>query len=203
MSLPANIPAAILETILTHLATLFLTGAAGDTAAARQAAAQMLAAYRPENEAELRLAAGIIGFSFHALEALSQATGPDMSLTRVLRLRGSAVSLSRESAKAERRLGQLQKARQQSIPAPQAEPPNIEQAPVEEPATVAASAKANGLTWTEAYQQRQRDLRLAASRKKTQARNAQARNDQARNDQARNAPRPNPVPDHPPLAQAV
>jgi hypothetical protein len=186
MPLPKTLPAAILETILTHLATLFLTGAVGDTAAARHAAAQMLAAYNPENEAELRLAASIIGFSFHALEALSQATGPDLSLTRVLRLRGSAVSLSRESAKAERRLAQLQKARQHSITAPQAEPKPA--ANTEDTATVAAAAKAKGLTWTQAYQQRQRDIRIAASRKKAQA---------------RSAPRPNPVADHRPMAQAV
>ena len=191
MSLPANIPAAILETILTHLATLFLTGAAGHTIAARQAAAQMLAAYNPENEAELRLAATVIGFSFHALEALSQATDPDLSLTRVLRLRGGAVSLSRQSANAERRLAQLQKARRQAILAQpgEAQPaPKIEQAPIEEPATVAAAAKAKGLTWTQAYQQRQRDLHLAASRKKAQV---------------PNVPQSSPVRDHGPIAQTV
>jgi hypothetical protein len=70
MSLATTLPAAILETILTRLAALFLTGAAGDLTAARQAAAQMLGAYRRETEDEFRIAANIIGFSFHALEAL-------------------------------------------------------------------------------------------------------------------------------------
>ncbi len=110
---PPAISPAIVETLLAGLATLFLTGAGGDAAAARRAASQMLGVYRPESEDELRLAANIIGFSFHALEALGQAAAPDMPLTRVLRLRGSAVSLSREAAKAERQLAQLQKARRQ------------------------------------------------------------------------------------------
>src|ERR1700678_3422044 len=107
MSLPTTLPAAILETILARLALLFLVGAQGDETAARDAAAEMLASYDPKTTAELRLAANSISFSFHALEALSQAAHPNMSLTKILRLRRSAVSLSRESHKAERRLDQI------------------------------------------------------------------------------------------------
>jgi hypothetical protein len=119
MSLPlaTTLPPAVVETVLTRLATLFLTGAAGDLTAAREAAAQMLAADDPQAEDELRLAANIVGFSFHALEALGQAATPDMPLTKILRLRGGAVSLSRESHKAQRRLDQLQKARRAGVPA--------------------------------------------------------------------------------------
>ncbi|WP_428541265.1 hypothetical protein [Rhodopila sp.] len=115
MSLPTNLPTtlpiALLETILTRIAPLFLIGAPNNPDAARDAAAHMLAAYHPETTQELRLAANIVAFSFQSLEALSQAATPDMSLTRVLRLRGSAVTLTRESAKAERRLAELQTAR--------------------------------------------------------------------------------------------
>ena len=68
-------------------------------------------------EDELRLAANIVSLSFQALEALSQAATPDMPLTRTLRLRGGAVSLSRESHKAQRRLDKLQTARRAGIPA--------------------------------------------------------------------------------------
>jgi hypothetical protein len=175
MSLPSTLPAAILETILTGLAALFLTGANGDTAAARHAASCMLGAYHPETEDELRLAANIVGFSFHAIEALGQAAAPDIPLTRILRLRGSAVSLSRESAKAERRLAELRKARLQSIPAPAAKiqhEPKIEQviALVQDTGKIAAASKANGITWTQAYDQRQRDTRIAASMKRAEAR---------------------------------
>jgi hypothetical protein len=90
-----DFPAAILETVLARLAPLFLTGAAGDMNAAREAASRMLADYHPQTEDELRLAANIVGFSFHALEALGQSATPGMPLAKILRLRGSAVSLSR------------------------------------------------------------------------------------------------------------
>jgi hypothetical protein len=177
-TLPTTLPPAILETVLTRLAALFLTGADGNATAARHAAAQMLAAYHPQTTNELRLAAAIIGFSFQALEALAQAATPDMSLTRILRLRGSAVSLSRESAKAERRLGQLQNPRQQPVQTPQAEPepaqpePRIDKALalIQDTRKIAVAAKANNLTWTQAHEQRQRDIRIAASLKRAEAR---------------------------------
>jgi hypothetical protein len=132
MSLPSTLPAAILDTILARLALLFLIGAKGDEAAARHAAAEMLASYQPQTTAELRLAANAISFSFHALEALSQSAHPDMSLNKILRLRGSAVSLSRESFKAERRLDQVQQDRRAGHPEPQTPepptPPRVEKA---------------------------------------------------------------------------
>ena len=187
MSLAKTLPGAVLETILTRLAALFLTGAAGDMTAAREAAAQMLSAYHPETEDELRLAANVISFSFQALEALGQAATPDMPLTRTLRLRGSAVSLSRESHKAQRRLDKLQTARRAGIPAEPspntAQPePKIEKALdlIEDTRTIAAAAKTRGLTWTQAYEQRQRDLRIAASLKRAEARVAAQANIAAR-----------------------
>jgi hypothetical protein len=130
MSLPPSLPAPIVETVLTRLAALFLAGAGGDMAAARHAASQMLAAYHPRTPDELLVAANIVIFSFQALEALAQACTPDMSITRILRLRGGAVSLSREAAKAERHLGQLQKAPQQPI---QAQQPEIQPEPAQPP----------------------------------------------------------------------
>jgi hypothetical protein len=159
------ISATILDTILIRLAALFLAGAQGNETAARLAAAQMLAAYNPQSEDELRLAANLISFSFHALEALTQATMPDMPLTRILRLRGSAVSLSRESHKAERRLDQLQQARRDGThPEPQPEPsPKAEKALdlIAETRQVATVAQQTKQTWTQAYRQRQRDKNLA------------------------------------------
>jgi hypothetical protein len=200
MSLAKTLPAAVLETILSHLAALFLTGAGGDMTAAHQAAAQTLSAYRPETEDELRLAANVISFSFQALEALGQAATPDMPLTRTLRLRGSAVSLSRESHKAERRLDKLQTASRAGIPtATQAEPaqpePKIEKALdlIQDTRTIAGVAKTNGLTWTQAYELRQRDNRIAASLKRAEARVAAQANIAARG----------AISDHRAAAQAV
>ena len=173
--LSATLPAAIVETILTHLAGLFLTGAAGDMTAARQAAAQMLAAYHPETEPELSLAAQIVSTSFHALDALGQAAAPDLPLTRVLRLRGGAVSLSRESHKAERRLDQLQKARQKDAklhPEPAPPEPKIETALDVTPDTsrTTVAAKANGPIRAQVHDQPQQDARIAASLKRAEAR---------------------------------
>jgi hypothetical protein len=172
MPLATTLPAGILETILIHLALLFLTGAAGNPIAARQAAAHMLDAYHPETEEQLRLAANIVGFSFHALEALGQAAAPDMPLTRVLRLRGSAVSLSREAAKAERRLTQLRNSLQQDIVA-QPEP-KMEKAValIADTRKVAIAAKASGQSWARAYEERQRDIRIAKNVKKAEAKMA-------------------------------
>jgi hypothetical protein len=197
MSLPRTFPAAILETVLSHLAALFLTGAGGDLNGARQAASQALAAYHPETETELRLTATIVGFGFHALEALGQATTEGMSLSRILRLRGSAVSLSRESQKAERRLDQLQQARRQSVQAqsqPEPAQPEAKTAltlPKDTPETTVA-AKTNGLTWTQAYEQRQRDIRIAASLKRAEARVA-----------AQSARDASPTHRQPPVAQSA
>lgn len=177
MSLVANLPAPVVETILTRLAALFHAGANGDLAAARHSAAQMLGAYNPQTEDELSLAATIISFSFHALEALDQAAAPDMPVPRILRLRGSAVSLSRESEKARRRLTQLQKARQQNTetqPEPTQQQPKLDQALnlIQETGKIATAAKSNGLSWTQSYEHRQRDLRIAASLKRAEMRAA-------------------------------
>jgi hypothetical protein len=125
MSCAAAITPAILDTILGRLALLFLSGADGDLPTARHAASRMLAAYHAETPDELRLAAEVISFGLHALEALGQAAAEDLALNRIIRLRGSAVSLSRESHKAQRKLDQLQRDRRAGVTeqtASQAEP---------------------------------------------------------------------------------
>jgi hypothetical protein len=187
----ANFPAVVLETILTRLAALFLIGANGDATAARQAAFQVLAAYHPETQDELSLAAQVIAFSFQALEALGQAAEPDLPVTRVLRLRSGAVSLSRESAKAQRRLIQLQKDRHQGAQAEPARQPDKPLGLVKNTGPVATAAKVGGLTWTQAYEQRQRDTRIAASLKRAEALVA-----------AKTVPVP-PGPQQPAIVQAV
>lgn len=157
-----SLPPAILETVLIRLATLFIAGANNDQVAAREAAAQMVAAYQPTTEDELRLAANIVLFSFQAMEALAQAAGPDVPVIHALRLRSGAVSLNREATKAQRQLAQIR-----SRPEPVAEAPAAPQ--IKPPGTVAAVAKAKNLTWTQANDERQRELRIAASLKRAEA----------------------------------
>ncbi len=157
MSIANNLPVVIQETILTRLATLFLVGAGGDLAAAREAAAQLLAEYCPKTANELRLAAQIVSFSLHALEALSQASAPDISLSRTLRLRGSAVSLNRESEKAQRRLDQIQQARAETVA--------VQASKIEPVLELKQHSEIP-------HDQSQQDLRIAASLKRAEARTA-------------------------------
>jgi hypothetical protein len=176
---------AILDTILGRLALLFLAGAVGDLTVARDAARQMLAAYKVETPDELRLAAEIISFGFHALEALSQASNPDMSLAKILRLRGSAVSLSREAHKAQRKLDQLQRDRragvsaqpaeaEQPAPPPEADKPSRPQ--IDKAIDLIAftrdalesAGKNGGKSWTHGFQQRQVAKRITDNLKKNQ-----------------------------------
>jgi hypothetical protein len=182
VSFAATILPAVLDTILGRLALLFLSGTDGDLAPARQAAAHMLAAYQPRTEDELRLAAQVVSFSLHALEALGQAATQDMPLNKILRLRSGAVSLSRESHKAERRLEQRQQARDDTIPA---EP--IETAPVEsirpeidEAIALVETTRQEIHTttpntapiWSKAYRQQKAARRITENLKKNQAAHA-------------------------------
>lgn len=180
MSLAMTLPTATLETILPRVAAIFLEGAGGDQTAARLAAIEMLAGYHPDTAEELRVAAKIVIFSFQALEALAQAALPNMPLPLVLLLRSGSVSLSRESEKAERRLDRLRKARRAGRsaesaaipPEPERPDPKIEQIVdlIDDTRKVAAVAKATGLTWAQAYEQRQAEKRLAAKARKAEAR---------------------------------
>lgn len=111
-SRPTTMATAILDTVLSHLAPLFLTSTGGDLTVARNTASHMLATYNVETEEELRLAAEVISFGFHALEALGQAMAPDLPLNRILRLRGGAVSLNRAAHRSQRKLDQLQRGHQ-------------------------------------------------------------------------------------------
>jgi hypothetical protein len=171
MTLPATLPPALLETILARLARLLLAGANGVETAARDAAMATLASYQPATATELRLAANIVSFSLHALEALSQAADPGQSLTKILRLRGSAVSLSRESHKAERRLEQLQQARHAGQPEPQTpEPVTPPTLPVTPPTLIEATRQtATPPIWSKAYRQQQAARRITENLKKNAA----------------------------------
>jgi hypothetical protein len=182
MSFPATIAQAILDTVIGRLALLFLTGACGDMIAARYAASQMLAAYNAETPDELGLAAEIVSLQFHTLEALSYASDRDLPLNKILRLRGGAVSLSRESHKARRRLDQLQRARRTgTMVQPQSEPAQPKPAPAQPKADAAlglieaaraaieTAKKTGGQTWTQSFQKRLTAKRIADNLKKKQA----------------------------------
>lgn len=190
ISFPPSIAASVLDTVLARLAPLLLLGAAGDLTVARHAAAQMLAAYDSQTGDELRLAGKLVGLSFQCLEALSDAAAPDLSLTAKLRLRSSAVSLSRESHKAQRQLDRLQRARRSALamqaaeaqpvsaanpdPGPEAVAANsIEATSIDcRPDTAAPAGKTSPITWTQADHKRQMAQRITERLKKNQAEHA-------------------------------
>ena len=182
VAFPASIATSVLDTILGRLAPLLLLGAAGDLAVARHAAARMLAAYDAQTDDEVSLAGKLAGLSFQCLEALSDAAAPDLSLTAKLRLRSNAVSLSRESHKAQRQLDKLQRARR-SAPAPQ--PAEAEPTPDPQPDDVAvspmpaasigrpdAAGKTSAIIWTPAEQKRRMAQRITERIKRNQAEHA-------------------------------
>lgn len=196
MSFPATIARAILDTVIGRLALLFLTGAAGDMGAARDAASEMLASHNAETPDQLSLAAEIISLQFQALEALSQASNPALPLNTVLRLRSAGAGLCRESLKAQRKLDQLQRARQSarrpsqseqpSATVPGDQPPAGSRAPAatSQPApsspsidkaldlvetvrnAMQTSGKTKPIKWSKAFQQRQTAKRIAENLKK-------------------------------------
>jgi hypothetical protein len=109
MPFPPAVTASVLAKILAVLAPLFLDAAGNDPEAARHAASDTLASYGPRNDREIRLAALIVAFSFAALDALSRAAEPGLSVSMVLRLRGNANALNRACELSERRLEALRR----------------------------------------------------------------------------------------------
>ncbi len=181
MPLPACIAPATLETVIGGLAHQFRKGAGGDMDAAHFAASQMLAAYHAETPDELTLAGEIVSLQLHTLEALSDAADPDLSLNKVLRLRVSAVSLSRESHKARRELARLQRVRLNGVtpqaveaaaPEPAAAAPNLDDAVAlieEVREAIQTVRKSGGQSWSQSFQKRQTAKRIADTLKKKQA----------------------------------
>jgi hypothetical protein len=146
MTLPSHLSPTILSASISHIAPLFMAAAKVEEQAARAAVTDLLADYKPQTNEELTLAADIVHYRFLAMDNLARSSDPELSLTKVLRLRGSAVSLSREAHKAQRKLDKLQASRTTLIPEaglaetilPKAGIP--ETAPQPEPAPPAAAA---------------------------------------------------------------
>src|SRR5690242_6272952 len=104
MSLSAVITPAALYEVIGNLAPLFLRAASGDLRVARQAAARLLAAYEAETAAELRLAADILGLSFHALDARERPMVAELPGDEVRQLRACAGDLRRQAHDVQHRL---------------------------------------------------------------------------------------------------
>jgi hypothetical protein len=117
MSFATAISPAILTATIAQIALLFLS-AGIDQDTARDIVASLLADYNAQSNIELALAADIISFQHRARDMLGQCCDPELPLKTVLRMQGSAISLSREANKAQRRLDRLRKDRLTGDPAP-------------------------------------------------------------------------------------
>jgi hypothetical protein len=86
------------DAICMLLMPFFLLGASDDPNKARNAVADLIRAYHPASTQELDLVARVVGFSIAALDNLRLSiAAPDLSDTKVLRYRSTAVSLSRSA----------------------------------------------------------------------------------------------------------
>jgi hypothetical protein len=95
----------MLGILISMVAPLLMAGGV-DLGTATAAARQAIDAYRTRGEPELLSAAQILGFSVMSLDSLRLSAGPEVSVTRKLRLRGNANGLSRSCQRANAMLAQ-------------------------------------------------------------------------------------------------
>ena len=91
--------------VITLLARMFLEGAGGNQALARQSAAETLESYRTEGGLpDIILAAELIGFGLAALGSLSLSMANDIPVALALRLRNNANACNRSAGNARKAL---------------------------------------------------------------------------------------------------
>lgn len=88
-------PSPLTQVMLSFLTPLMLAAGLTDTALARRAAQEAIAAC--PSGAPLTASAQAIGFAMAALDSLRLAAAPDVAVTTKLRLRGNANALNRSS----------------------------------------------------------------------------------------------------------
>ena len=96
----------LISYIVAMLAPMFLCAGSGDVRLARMAALEMLSACRMQHQADLMTVAQIVAFGIATLGSLSQSMLDDLSLSMVLRLRGSATALRRSGHRHQQTLEQ-------------------------------------------------------------------------------------------------
>ena len=178
MTLPSHLSPTILNASINPIVPLFLIDAQGDEQAARQAVTDLLTDYHPQTNEELTLATEIIHFRLLARDNLRRSHDPELPLTKVLRLRGSAVSLSREANNAQRKLDKLQALRATAAPEAAPEPETNPPTPAERVALQVARDIINGKKPSkyggQSYAQQLSKQAMLLTMKENAARNAAA-----------------------------
>ena len=85
----------LMNLIAALLAPMFLGVTNGDIGLARMAAIETVSAYRTHSLTDILAIAQIVGFGLAALGSLSLSMDDDLSLPMILRLRGTAIAMSR------------------------------------------------------------------------------------------------------------
>ena len=165
----------IVNLVISRVLPLLLPAVAQDIAAARALAIALLEALGPETDDEFHLAAEITSLRLTVLAALAEAAEPDVPLRDRIRARSGAVSLSREAQRVREALAALQDVRLANTLPAEPEPvltaeTTAELEKIARTVLEETGKKRDGVTWTQAYHQRLRANRIAASAKKNQAR---------------------------------
>jgi hypothetical protein len=116
MTLPASIPQAAIDLVLSLLLPLILPSTGGDTQATRALALQLLADHNPQTARELRLAAETIGYSLRGLTMLADSAEPGITAEKRDTSGKWACGLSRSGHQAQRRLDELQRPAHRAAP---------------------------------------------------------------------------------------
>lgn len=101
-------PEEVTQTLIHNLAALLLDAANGNLDQAKDAARRAIEVQKPRTEAEFRLAARITAYNLQASHALAKANRPDTADVSATRHCSTAMALTKEADKAERRLRELQ-----------------------------------------------------------------------------------------------
>ena len=110
MTLPASIPQAAIDLVLSLLLPLILPSTGGDTQATRALALQLLADHNPQTARELRLQeARPHRYSLKGLTMLANSAEPGIIAEKLDTALKWACSLSRSGHQAQRRLDELQR----------------------------------------------------------------------------------------------
>jgi hypothetical protein len=112
----------LINLIVILLTPMFLGVAGGDLAFARLAAIGTLDSYRAQTHADHITVAKIIAFGLAALDSICRSMEEDLTVSQILRLRGSANALDRAEHRNRLALRRSQAAAAPPIPDPQPRP---------------------------------------------------------------------------------
>jgi hypothetical protein len=178
-----DLPESLLKTLLRPLTALLFEAANEDLKAAWDGAVDAVSVFNPQTTVELRLAIRVCIFNILGNQSLAEASNKEIPIDRMLRLQNGALALVRAADKAELRLEERRAARvegQDPTDDPEelteTDSPRIENAIalLDETKVITAQAAIHGVTWKQAYKQRNLEKRLAKRQERAARTQAQS-----------------------------